>query len=114
MGQPGRISLGQAVTPRGLAVRPGYDCETKQDRTGQDRTGQDRTGQDRTGQDRTGQDRTGQDRTGQDRTGRARWKRRKLRVSLLIAVTRMPTAGVEAETNASIKTQDREYSVQII
>ena len=104
MGQPGRISLGQAVTPRGLAARPGYDCMTKQDRTGQDRTGQDRTGQDRTGQDRTGQ----------DRTGRARWKRRKLRVSLLIAVTRMPTAGVEPETNASIKTQDREYSVQII
>ena len=63
MGQPGRISLGQAVTPRGLAARPGYDCMTKQDRTGQDRTGQDRTGQDRTGQDRTGQDRTGQDRT---------------------------------------------------
>ena len=25
MGQPGRNSLGQAVTPRGLAARPGYD-----------------------------------------------------------------------------------------
>ena len=28
MGQPGRISLGQAVTPRGLAARPGYDRVT--------------------------------------------------------------------------------------
>jgi len=28
MGQPSRISLGQAVTPRGLAVRPGYDRVT--------------------------------------------------------------------------------------
>ena len=28
MGQPGRISLGQAVTPRGLVARPGYDRVT--------------------------------------------------------------------------------------
>ena len=28
MGQPSRISLGQAVTPRGLAARPGYDRVT--------------------------------------------------------------------------------------
>ena len=28
MGQPGRISLGQAVTPRGLAAMPGYDRVT--------------------------------------------------------------------------------------
>ena len=28
MGPPGRISLGQAVTPRGLAARPGYDRVT--------------------------------------------------------------------------------------
>ena len=28
MGQPRRISLGQAVTLRGLAARPGYDRMT--------------------------------------------------------------------------------------
>ena len=28
MGQPGCISLGQAVTPRGLVARPGYDRVT--------------------------------------------------------------------------------------
>ena len=28
MGQPGRISLGQAVTLRGLVARPGYDRVT--------------------------------------------------------------------------------------
>ena len=31
MGQPGRISLGPALTPRGLAARPGYGHVTRQE-----------------------------------------------------------------------------------